>query len=463
MRRASSACSLEYSGEQRVSAQQQQRAVVKEWEGREREYQEKQENLLLEQQRKEMVLAWEQREAELLRNRKALSKEEPSFWGFDPFMVDEEDEQVLTTEELRVEVSRFLKGDLRFHSRADLLRVVKKFSEQTRTTTTTTSSRLNFTKVEQRVVPMAARQVHGTVPHERRRKSILRNSNGDQPSECRRRSRGISFSPFNKVQLYLLDEHERAGKEAAANLSQQGEQRQQLRQKLAQQFQLMLLQGSSDLELALLRRELADLYDPDEEENAAFLSPTLAPGRGGETENKGGSPSQSQQKETGGLEPPRKEGTRALLSGVSGTEGRLPFTVSPSWRQRPNGSWQETPGASQTEPCAEWSPASSPIEQSRSKSGETEDNESWKIPAASIHNGRGSEQSQAGSDNDENAHCNATQSTRHLHNLSAASEEPLKKSESDQPSTFFEPEAVRRPSVLSRRLSVVPNVLSSPS
>lgn len=68
-----------------------------------------------------------------------------------------------------------------------------------------------------------------------------------------------------QVQLYLLDEHERAGKEAAANLSQQGEQRQQLRQRLAQQFQLMLLRGSSDLELALLRRELAELYDPEEE------------------------------------------------------------------------------------------------------------------------------------------------------------------------------------------------------
>lgn len=63
----------------------------------------------------------------------------------------------------------------------------------------------------------------------------------------------------------MLDEHERASKEAAANLSQQGEQRQQLRQRLAQQFQLMLLRGDSDSELALLRRELAELYDPDEE------------------------------------------------------------------------------------------------------------------------------------------------------------------------------------------------------
>lgn len=70
---------------------------------------------------------------------------------------------------------------------------------------------------------------------------------------------------FVQVQLYMLDEHERASKEAAAHLSQQGEQRQQLRQKLAHQFQLMLLRGDSDLELALIRRELANLYDSDDE------------------------------------------------------------------------------------------------------------------------------------------------------------------------------------------------------
>lgn len=63
----------------------------------------------------------------------------------------------------------------------------------------------------------------------------------------------------------MLDEHERASKEAAAHLSQQGEQRQQLRQKLMHQFQLLMLRGDSDLELAVLRRQLADLYDPDDE------------------------------------------------------------------------------------------------------------------------------------------------------------------------------------------------------
>ncbi|KAL8432545.1 hypothetical protein ACSSS7_004542 [Eimeria intestinalis] len=213
VRRASSAWEASDCLEQRVTEHQQQHdAQQQEWENRDLEYQERQQNLLLEQQKRERLLAWEQREAELLKNRKALSKEEPSFWGFDP-----------------------------------------------------SSSRLNFAKVEQRVVPMAARQVHGPVPHERRRKSILRSSNGAQQSETRGGSRGISFSPFNKVQLYMLDEHERASKEAAANLSQQGEQRQQMRQKLEEQFQLMLLRGESDIKLSLLRRELAELCDPDEE------------------------------------------------------------------------------------------------------------------------------------------------------------------------------------------------------
>lgn len=85
MRRASSVCSLEDGSEKWVPAHQQKReALHKEWAVRDREYQEKHQNLLLEQQRKERLLAWEQREAELLKNRKALSKEEPSFWGFDP-------------------------------------------------------------------------------------------------------------------------------------------------------------------------------------------------------------------------------------------------------------------------------------------------------------------------------------------------------------------------------------------
>ena len=85
VRRASSVCNLGDCFEHRVSAQQQKHeALQQEWEGRDREYQEKQQNLLLEQQRKERLLAWEQREAELLKNRKALSKEEPAFWGFDP-------------------------------------------------------------------------------------------------------------------------------------------------------------------------------------------------------------------------------------------------------------------------------------------------------------------------------------------------------------------------------------------
>ncbi|CDJ61188.1 hypothetical protein, conserved [Eimeria maxima] len=414
LRRASSVCSLEDGDGKRISAQQQKNEALHQvWEGRDREYQEKQQKLLLEQQRKERLLAWEQREAELLKNRKALSKEEPSFWGFDPFMVDEEDEKVLTTEELRVEVSRFLKGDLRFHSRADLLRVVKKFSEQTRTTTTTTSSRLNFTKVDQRVVPMAARQVHGTVPHERRRKSILRNSSGSQqPSEGRTRSRGISFSPFNKVQLYMLDEHERASKEAAAHLSQQGEQRQQLRQKLAHQFQLMLLRGDSDLELSLIRRELASLCDPDEEDSIAFLSPTLAPGRDGEPESKG-SFNLSQQ---GGAEVKLNDGREPTESVDGNGIGRLPFTVSPSWRQRPHNVWQDTPGASQTEPCAEWSPPLSPIEHSRLNNvGAKEGNGCWRTPIAGAGSEVEGKRELGTSENDENANYNAVKSSSHLH------------------------------------------------
>ncbi|CDJ42508.1 Proteophosphoglycan ppg4, related [Eimeria tenella] len=464
MRRASSVCSIEDGDGKWVPAHQQKReALHKEWAIRDREYQEKQQNLLLEQQRKERLLAWEQREAELLKNRKALSKEEPSFWGFDPFMVDEEDEKVLTTEELRVEVSRFLKGDLRFHSRADLLRVVKKFSEQTRTTTTTTSSRLNFTKVEQRVVPMAARQVHGTVPHERRRKSILRNSSGTQQSECRRRSRGISFSPFNKVQLYMLDEHERASKEAAAHLSQQGEQRQQLRQKLMHQFQLLMLRGDSDLELAVLRRQLADLYDPDDEDSVAFLSPTLTPGREVEAANKC-SPSASQQE--GGersMAYSDEERTGSMASEQNGA-GRLPFTVSPSWRQRPHGIWQEPPGAPQTEPCAEWSPPPSPMEHNRVNGmGGKEDNNCWETTSLGTGTALEDDREHNRKDNDENANCNAAQSPKHLYSTQETLE--LKHPGKDVPAeeTPKPPlEANRRHSVLSRRLSVVPNAHLSP-
>ncbi|OEH80350.1 hypothetical protein cyc_07025 [Cyclospora cayetanensis] len=453
VRRASSVCSLE-DCERRVSAQQQKHeALHQEWEDRERQYQEKQQSLLLEQQRKEKLHAWEQREAELLKNRKALSKEEPSFWGFDPFMVDEEDERVLTTEELRVEVSRFLKGDLRFHSRADLLRVVKKYSEQTRTTTTTTSSRLNFTKVEQRVVPMAARQVHGTVPHERRRKSILRNSNGAQPpSECRRRSRGISFSPFNKVQLYMLDEHERASKEAAANLSQQGEQRQQLRQKLAQQFQFMLLRGDSDLELALIRRELANLYDPEEEDSLAFLSPT-APPRHDPVADRGASSVSSEQKSSESVKPNDAEPTGSPISRGCGTGGRLPFTVSPSWRQRPHGIWQESPCVTQNEPAAsEWSPPPSPLGQIRQNiPREREALACWGTPIATAGDFLEGEPNKIDTNNDENSNCNAPFHAPQVSwdKLQKAAEEPTKLQGS---------EASRRPSVLSRRLSVVPNV-----
>ncbi|CDJ36671.1 Proteophosphoglycan 5, related [Eimeria mitis] len=461
LRRASSACSLEDGDGRRVSEQQQRNeALRQEWEGRDREYQERQQKLLQEQQRRERLLAWEQREAELLKNRKALSKEEPSFWGFDPFMVDEEDEKVLTTEELRVEVSRFLKGDLRFHSRADLLRVVKKFSEQTRTTTTTTSSRLNFAKVDQRVVPMAARQVHGTVPHERRRKSILRNSSTgpQQSTESRRRSRGISFSPFNKVQLYMLDEHERASKEAAAHLSQQGEQRQQLRQKLAHQFQLMLLRGDSDLELALIRRELANLYDPDDEDSIAFLSPTLAPGRDGEADSRE-SPNPSQQGGADAKLNEARELTNSVASDGSGL-GRLPFTVSPSWRQRPHNVWQETPGASQTEPCAEWSPPPSPIEPSRLNTvGDKDGNGCWETPIDSASSAIEGKRELNRSENDENTNCNATQSPAHLNSAKELSDpqDPVKELSVEGPPKLFASEATRRPSVLSRRLSVVPN------
>ncbi|CDJ50797.1 hypothetical protein, conserved [Eimeria brunetti] len=462
LRRASSVCSFEEGDEKRISAQQQKNeALHQEWEGREREYQEKQQKMLQEQQRREVLLAWEQREAELLKNRKALSKEEPSFWGFDPFMVDEEDEKVITTEELRVEVSRFLKGDLRFHSRADLLRVVKKFSEQTRTTTTTMSSRLNFTKVDQRVVPMAARQVHGTVPQERRRKSILRNSSGSQqPSEGRSRSRGISFSPFNKVQLYMLDEHERASKEAAAHLSQQGEQRQQLRQKLAHQFQLMLLRGDSDLELALIRRELANLCDPEDEDSIAFLSPTLAPGRDAEAESKG-SPNPSQQSGSEMKLSDSKEQAEPIASDGSGI-GRLPFTVSPSWRQRPHNMWQESSGTSQTESCVEWSPPPSPIEHSSLNTiGDKDGNGCWGTPIAGAGSAIEREREFGRSENDENANCNATQSPENLSSVKEMLDlqDPVKELPVEGPSKLLASEATRRPSVLSRRLSVVPNAL----
>ncbi|KAL8272869.1 hypothetical protein Esti_003178 [Eimeria stiedai] len=458
MRRASSACAASISLEQRVTEQQQHDAQQQEWENRDLEYQERQQNLLLEQQKKERLLAWEQREAELLNNRKALSKEEPSFWGFDPFMVDEEDERVLTTEELRVEVSRFLKGDLRFHSRADLLRVVKKFSEQTRTTTTTTSSRLNFAKVEQRVVPMAARQVHGPVPHERRRKSILRSSNGGQQAECRRRSRGISFSPFNKVQLYMLDEHERASKEAAANLSHQGEQRQQMRQKLAEQFQLMLLRGESDIELSLLRRELAELCDPDEEEELAFLSPTLFPGREA-GKDRGLFMDASQSDGTGIPKQADKGGAAILVPGGAGIGGRLPFTVSPSWRQRPHRVRHASDGV-QGEPSSDWSPSPSPSKHNPVSSLESkEGSEYWNFFSDAKKDDPETTSMEGAFDNDENANCNAT-STMPAKPSEGNSQQSVKDQPNEETSSAFQPETAKRPSVLRRRLSIIPNVQS---
>ncbi|KAL8429107.1 hypothetical protein Efla_003160 [Eimeria flavescens] len=445
MRRASSACAPSTSLEQRLAEQRHQHdALQEEWECRDREYQEKQQALLLEQQRKERLLAWEQREAELLKN----------------LMVDEEDEGVLTTEELRVEVSRFLKGDLRFHSRADLLRVVKKFSEQTRTTTTTTSSRLNFAKVEQRVVPMAARQVHGPVPHERRRKSILRSSNGAQQPEGRRRSRGISFSPFNKVQLYMLDEHERASKEAAANLSQQGEQRQQMRQKLAEQLQLMLLRGDSDLELSLLRRELAELYDPDEDDELGFLSPTLAPGRGA-AKTQGLCAESSQADEAEDLRENILNASAASVSADCETGGRLPFTVSPSWRQRPQRVCQAS-DAAQAEPPTEWGPHQSLSEHNSLRVAGGEGAACWE-PS--------SKYKECVSDNiclkeafanDENAHCNAASpaSPVSFEAKVMQSQQPARDLPSEEPPRFFAADTARRPSVLRRRLSIVPNVHS---
>ncbi|KAL8445959.1 hypothetical protein Emag_004924 [Eimeria magna] len=499
MRRASSACEASICLEQRSTEHQQQHdAQQQEWEIRDRKFQERQQNLLLEQQKKERLLAWEQREAELLKNRKALSKEEPSFWGFDPFMVDEEDEKVLTTEELRVEVSRFLKGDLRFHSRADLLRVVKKFSEQTRTTTTTTSSKLNFAKVEQRVVPMAARQVHGPVPHERRRKSILRSSSGAQQSECRRRSRGISFSPFNKVceqsvdllmcqelrsaimylrvslhcliclsarlrylmqvQLYMLDEHERASKEAAANLSQQGEQRQQMRQKLAEQFQLMLLRGESDIELSLLRRELAELYDPDEEEELAFLSPTLAANR--EVGKDRGFLVDASQSDSKGISMQADKGGSALLMPEgAGVGGRLPFTISPSWRQKPHRVWHASEAA-HGGPTTEWSPSSSPFEHNPLTSADSkEGSECWDFPSNLTKSDPETNSMQGAFGNDENANCNAA-STMAAKSSDGKSQQPVNDERNKESFSAFDTETAKRPSVLRRRLSIVPNVQS---
>lgn len=151
--------------------------------------------------------------------------------------------------------------------------------------------------------------------------------------------------------------------------------------------------------------------------------------------------------------------TASLVPGGSGTGGRLPFTVSPSWRQRPHGVWQDIPGASQTEPCAEWSPPPSPIENSRLNSSEgKQDSDCWGTPVAITGSPPKGERKHVG---DENANCNTTHYTGPTHAVMAEPRQALKEVSAEEPHKIFGAEAARRPSVLSRRLSVVPNVQCS--
>ncbi|EPR59887.1 hypothetical protein TGDOM2_288420 [Toxoplasma gondii GAB2-2007-GAL-DOM2] len=175
-------------------------------------------------------------EAEAESRRADLSMHTPSFLALDPFLVDEADEKLLTTQQLRTYLSTIITGDLREKSREALLYMAKAWSLQTHTSTGVPSSRMNFANVGERFVPQAARRVQGKVlPKERRRHSILRCSSSavfdgsrenDKPEKLKRRR--ISFSPFNKVQLYTLDETERQSKEEAAQRSFQNEQQQLL-------------------------------------------------------------------------------------------------------------------------------------------------------------------------------------------------------------------------------------------
>ncbi|KEP60171.1 UNVERIFIED_CONTAM: hypothetical protein HHA_288420 [Hammondia hammondi] len=175
-------------------------------------------------------------DAEAESRRADLSMDTPSFLALDPFLVDEADEKLLTTQQLRTYLSTIITGDLREKSREALLYMAKAWSLQTHTSTGVPSSRMNFANVGERFVPQAARRVQGKVlPKERHRHSILRCSSGavfdgsrenDKREKLKRRR--ISFSPFNKVQLYTLDETERQSKEEAAQRSFQNEQQQLL-------------------------------------------------------------------------------------------------------------------------------------------------------------------------------------------------------------------------------------------
>ncbi|CBZ51016.1 conserved hypothetical protein [Neospora caninum Liverpool] len=172
-------------------------------------------------------------DAEIASRRADLSMDTPSFLALDPFLVDEADEKLLTTQQLRTYLSTIITGDLHGKSREALLYMAKAWSLQTHTSTGVPSSRMNFANVGERFVPQAARRFQGKVlPKERRRHSILRSSSsalldgrqGDNQERLKRRR--ISFSPFNKVQLYTLDETERQSKEEAAQRSFQNEQQQ---------------------------------------------------------------------------------------------------------------------------------------------------------------------------------------------------------------------------------------------
>lgn len=198
-------------------------------------------------------------------------------------------------------------------------------------------------------------------------------------------------------------------------------------------------------------------------DSVAFLSPTLTPGREVEAANKC-SPSASQQE--GGersMAYSDEERTGSMASEQNGA-GRLPFTVSPSWRQRPHGIWQEPPGAPQTEPCAEWSPPPSPMEHNRVNGmGGKEDNNCWETTSLGTGTALEDDREHNRKDNDENANCNAAQSPKHLYSTQETLE--LKHPGKDVPAeeTPKPPlEANRRHSVLSRRLSVVPNAHLSP-
>lgn len=193
------------------------------------------------------------------------------------------------------------------------------------------------------------------------------------------------------------------------------------------------------------------------------MSPTLAPDRGAQAGNQGTSPGLSQQKQSEGLKSNNIETAEPFAAAGTKAESRLPFTVSPSWRQRQHGSSQETLGASKAEPSAEWTTPPSPFEPNRfNKSGGKDNEDCWGTYLETQECAHGGERAGGAFGNDENANCNAAGvPPSHPRSEFEKPQRPSRGVSSEDISRIHGKETARRPSVLSRRLSVVPNVHSS--